>query len=147
MKAGNLYTKIVIVLIFLPMLAGCGTLWGAITGNTTPSVQSGIPRTFNMAYDMVWDAVLDTVDDNGYVITQMSKTDGYITTGMKESGNWRSKITVRLLRTSEGVRVTINDYSEKLSITGDLRFWRGMGQDGWYQQVLLDEVGSRLKTP
>lgn len=143
MRIAVWYVKIGIVIVLLPLLSGCTFLFG----EPRPYVEPGVPRVFRADYNTVWNAVLDTIDDNGYVIIQMSKEDGYITTAMKESGYSKRKLSIRFLRTGDGVSVTINDYSEMLSTTSKTPYWRETGPHGWYQQVLLDEVSSRLKTP
>lgn len=131
--------KYLFFLFFLPTFMGCGFLF--MTG---PNYPSGMPRYFQADYNRVWNAVLDALDEEGYVIAQMSKADGYVTTDRMESGYNRTKLSVRLVRENDTVKVTINEFTQALDLSSQKPYWKDRPASGGYQQMILDDVGKRL---
>jgi hypothetical protein len=99
---------------------------------------------FRADYGRVWNATLDTLDELGYVILQMNKYDGYITTGMKEETRSRDKVGIRLSRDGGSVRVMVNVYSEELVKTSDSPYWRKTSSEGRREKKIRDKMASKL---
>jgi hypothetical protein len=71
------------------------------------------PDVFYDDYSKVWAAAIDTLDEAGYVIVQMRRSDGYISTDRRERGGWRVKLSLRFYNTEgDGVQVQITDVCE-----------------------------------
>ncbi|MBI5491996.1 MAG: hypothetical protein HY893_03590 [Deltaproteobacteria bacterium] len=119
-------------------------------------VPAGVPRFFNEDYDRVWDAVVDTLDERGFVINQMRKEEGYVDTKNKQlSAYERERVTIRLLKEEHGVSITVSDHPE----TAELRFkfkknnqsdssiayWKQGVPSGEYQQWILDHIEAKLR--
>lgn len=124
--------------------------------DTAPIVWLNSPDVLGTAlfrddYDRVWDAALDTLDEHGFVIKHMRKKDGYITTEMrKQDVYFRIKISVRLARVDDAVRVTVNDYSESAQVYDEvnhrpLRFWQGNAPSGEYRREIIIGIEEKLK--
>lgn len=107
------------------------------------------PRHYkNVDFDSVWDAAIDTLNEQGYVIAIMRKEEGYIATQMKNSlWYWRNKLGIRLYRENDAVKVRVVIYAEKLSGYDDKKnpYWIETGTIGIPGQRILDEIGERLR--
>jgi hypothetical protein len=99
---------------------------------------------FRTDYDKVWNAALDTLDESGYVIMQMDKLDGYISTGKKEGTSSRSKVSMRLTRERGGVMVRVNVYSEELRGSGEESYWREIASGGGRASMIRDKMALKL---
>ncbi len=113
-------------------------------------IPPGMPRLFNADYDRVWDAVVDTLDERGFVIKHMRKEEGYIATELKRDNGYRIKVSVRLVSANDAVNVTVSDYSESSKVYDErnnrlLHFWQENGPSGEYQQRMLDEIEAKLR--
>jgi len=109
-----------------------------------PPPGAGDPRVFTAPYDRVWNAAIDALDKRGYVIRQMSKEDGYITTDKNEYRYSRTKVSIRLIRVNGTVRVEIRDYREELNYDANPPYW-GRGIPSWrLRKGILDDIESKL---
>lgn len=131
-------------LVFVLAFAGC-----AATPPSRPAdLRSAL--TFEADYDRVWAAALDVLDQRGFVIAQMAKEDGYITTDIKQMGGWlRGKLSLRLVREDGLVRVTVNSYTEELESRDGLKddiiyYWDESGRYRYLEDKVLKEIDSRL---
>jgi hypothetical protein len=100
--------------------------------------------SFRSEYYRVWIAALTTLDEFGYVITQMSKADGYITTGMKEDTRTREKLSMRLTRGDGFVNVKVNVFNEELVRTIDPPYWRERQSSGALEKMIRDRMALKL---
>ena len=99
---------------------------------------------FRADYGKVWNAALDTLDESGFVIMQMDKLDGYISTERKEGVAYRNKISLRLTRERGGVMVRVNVYSEELRGSGEGEYWREIASGGARASMIRDDMASKL---
>jgi hypothetical protein len=99
---------------------------------------------FPADYNKVWNAALDTLDESGFVIMQMDKLDGYISTERKEGIAYRNKISLRLTRERGGVMVRVNVYSEELRGSGEGEYWREIASGGARASMIRDDMASKL---
>jgi hypothetical protein len=86
------------------------------TGCLTPQYSKPIkpPKTFYADYGRVWAAAVDTLDEMGFVIAQMRKSDGYISTDKRERDGERIKVSLRFFKDGEGIYVKITESQELL---------------------------------
>lgn len=91
-------------------------------------------------YDTMWRVVVDSIDELGYVSSQMKKEDGYIETYIKNDGDTRSKLSARISRHDEYIGVVVNARSENLFKTKEDKRWYDNGQWGEYALKLLDKI-------
>ncbi|MBI2412479.1 MAG: outer membrane protein assembly factor BamC [Deltaproteobacteria bacterium] len=92
------------------------------------------------SYDRMWRVVRNSIDELGYVMSQMDKEDGYMTTNIKNDGDTRSKLSVWLSKHGEYIEVTVGARSEHLFKTQQYKRWE---PDGWafqYKERLLDKI-------
>jgi hypothetical protein len=131
------------VILMLIGGAGCNLVLGI------PDYIPNEPQYYRADFDRVWNAAIYTLDDLGYVIIQMRKEDGYISTDIKDHGRWRNKIRIRLSSENNLVKVTINGYYEDLKETTRsdgtiLNYWVERKGTGSLEQMIKDEIASRL---
>lgn len=91
-------------------------------------------------YDTMWRVVVDSIDELGYVSSQMKKEDGYIETYMKNDGDTRSKLSARVSKQGEYTLVIVKAKSENLLKTKEYNRWYDNGQKGEYVLKLLDKI-------
>lgn len=101
--------------------------------------------SFQADYDRVWNAALDALDESGYVIMQMDKYGGYISTGMKVETRSRDKVNLRLKREQGSVIVKIKLYGQKLIETSDTPYWEETRSGGVFEMKMIrDKMASKL---
>lgn len=122
--------KVVSVLMLLLLLTGCSSLFGT---RSSREVIPNEPRTYVAEYGRVWNSALDTLDELGYVIAQMDKTDGYITTELSDSGSDRSKVSLRIVGKGNEVTVNVNLYSTSI--------YSGSGR---FEKLIKDTIAEKL---
>jgi hypothetical protein len=71
----------------------------------------------------------------------MKRSDGYITTYLKDNETWRIKISTWLAREGNGTKVKVREYSEHLTSSN---YWQKEAPSGPYQQMILDEISEKL---
>lgn len=91
-------------------------------------------------YDTMWQVVVDSIDELGYVSAQMNKEDGYIETYIKNDGDTRSKLSARISRHDEYIGIIVNASSENLLKTKEYNRWYDNGRWGEYALKLLDKI-------
>lgn len=101
-------------------------------------------------YNSVWSAALDTLDEYGYVVRQMSKEDGYISTDKKDVGDSRDKIAIRFFRKDDRVTVKVTPYFERRErfVHVDKSFdyyWRETSSTGVLEQKIINGILSKVK--
>ncbi|MBI5491994.1 MAG: outer membrane protein assembly factor BamC [Deltaproteobacteria bacterium] len=125
------------------------SVWAYIISLDSPEILG--TALFHADYDRVWDAVVDTLDERGFVIKHMRKEEGYITTEVKkDDSNFRIKVSARLVRTNDGVRVSVSEYSQSSQVYGKsngrfLTYWQEEAPSGEYRKGILDDIESRLR--
>ncbi|MBI4950020.1 MAG: hypothetical protein HY955_07750 [Deltaproteobacteria bacterium] len=92
------------------------------------------------SYDRMWRVVRDSIDELGYVLAQMNKEDGYMSTNIKNDGDTRSKLTVWLTKEDEYIEVIVKARSESLFKTPQYKRWEPDAQAFQYKQRLLDKI-------
>lgn len=92
------------------------------------------------SYKTMWWVVVDSIDELGYVLAQMKKEDGYMSTHIKNDGDARSKLSVWFSRHGEYVEVIVDARSESLMKTQKYNRWEYDGQALHYEQRLLDKI-------
>ena len=103
------------------------------------------PRYYkNVDFDSVWNAVIDTLDENGYVIAIMRKEEGYIATQMQSSSHSRNKVSIRLYKENNAVKVKVSIYGEEKRGDEKNPYWVETGTGGYSEQGILDEIEKRL---
>ncbi|MDO8426967.1 MAG: hypothetical protein Q7T24_05580 [Deltaproteobacteria bacterium] len=145
MKRLTIGLKTLFILLLFLIPAGC---YYHHQKSYTPT---GVPRLFNESYDRVWDAVVNTLNERGFVINQMRKEEGYIDTKNRKEGAYsRERISIRLLKRDGGVKVTVSDYPEfaGFSFTNNkpvVSYWKEGEPSGVYQQWILDDIEKKLR--
>lgn len=98
-------------------------------------------------YNTMWQVVINSIDDLGYVIAQMRKEEGYIATQLKDMRTYRSKLSVWISKKGDYIEVTVKAKSEQLeenkSDKRDIPYWRETS-GSLYQKNFLDEVRKRF---
>jgi len=123
------------------VLAGCYSVDSSV-GSTVDS--DGRPRIFHADYNRVWNAAIDTLVKHRFIIRQMSKEDGFITTDKRESIYSRTWVSIRLTRMDGAVKVAVSDYHEELDRTANPPYWHN-GLSSWrLRKGILDSIESRL---
>ena len=99
---------------------------GCATGQVTwgPEERAMITnRAFPFAYEMVFDAVLRTFEDNGYPIINIDKKNGLVNTDYKSAGavlfgTGKVKMSARIIKEEDNItRVNLNIHFEGYSDT------------------------------
>lgn len=153
-----------LILCFL-VFAGCESL--SVTRSILfPSYEDknipNNPQIFHGSFDTVWNAALDSLDELGFVIAQMKKEDGYITTQEKEvpekiyaRGNEefstvikeRVKVSIRLSQSDDSVKVTVNSYVERLlkdNMTPKMKYWAERTSNGLLESRIKNKIAAKL---
>jgi hypothetical protein len=138
--------------LLLALLAGCGFLSNSFDRSSyAPSPIPNEPRTYIAEYGKVWNSALDTLDYLGYVIAQMDKADGYITTGKQDIGSNRTKVSLRIVGAGPEVTVVkVNIYLEVKSTythpdTGATSYsWRNVETDGHNEMIIKDIIAEKI---
>jgi hypothetical protein len=103
-----IHIKELFLIAALLLFTGCFINW--------PDPPPPPPRVFYADYDRVWGAAIDTLDELGFVIVQMRKSDGYISTDKRERDNKRVKLSLRFFKDGEGIYVKITESREALIV-------------------------------
>lgn len=154
--------KRLISICLILLLAACAT---------TPQVTPVIPKSYsNVDYNKIWAAAIDTLDESGFTIAQMSKEDGYISTNMLDTTGRegisnasygqqhgftavlkeRSKISVRIAKESNiTVKVTATLEHYMSSGIGALRpdelsNWKTVESNGLLEKKIQDKIAAKL---
>jgi hypothetical protein len=133
------------VLMFFLLLTGCTYLVG--TSRQPIPIE---PRIYVAEYGKVWNSALDVLDEEGYVIAQMDKSNGYIATERKEGERYRDKVSLRILDKGEEVTVIVNYYFEEkttythLSTGATSYSWWETGSDGYFEKGIQNEIAEKL---
>jgi hypothetical protein len=150
------HLKVLPFSVLLLLLNGCSPnnfvfdILGMSEDITPQSSIPNEPRIYRAEYDRVWSSALDTLDERGYVIAQMDKADGYITTERKK-GNWyRSKISFRIVVVGTDVTVKVITYSERkkkdinYSTHETSYYWVEDESDGHFEKDIKDKIAEKL---
>lgn len=121
--------KIIGLLVLLVLVSGCAM--GQLAWR--PEERAMITnREFPFAYEMVFDAVLRTFEDNGYPIINIDKINGIVNTDYKSAGGavWgtgKVKVNARIIKVEDNItRVNLNMHCEGyadilgIAVTDDL---------------------------
>ncbi|MBI5491995.1 MAG: hypothetical protein HY893_03585 [Deltaproteobacteria bacterium] len=147
MKRLSISLKMVFMLLL--MLATTGCYYRLL--HKSYDMPPGVPRLFNENYDKVWDAVVNTLNERGFVINQMRKEEGYIDTKNRKEGAYnRERISVRLVKMDSEVKVTVQDYEEYAGFSfinnkAVVSHWKEGEPSGLYQQRILDDIEKKLR--
>lgn len=149
------------LLSLLILLSGCGPF----TNIFYPSAEINIPNTpreYKAGYDAVWRAAIDSLDELGFVIEQMKKEDGYISTDKQVSKDAafgrnpsafarvreeRVKVSLRISWDDGSVRLTVTPYIEQRiqdSMTPKLRYWIKAESNGALEEAIKRKIASKL---
>jgi hypothetical protein len=93
------WTSSLLVCVLFFSLAGCFS--GPRTSTTF------LPDYYKTDYDRVWNSAIDTLDELGFVILNMRKAEGYLSTDWRERKGVRYKVAMRFSISGELVRVKI----------------------------------------
>lgn len=103
------------------------------------------PRYYkNVDFDSVWNAAIDTIDSMGYVIAIMKKEEGYIATQMQVSSHSRNRVSIRLYREKNAVKVDVSTYGEEKRGDKENPYWVETGTSGYSEQWILNKIEKRL---
>jgi hypothetical protein len=110
------------------------------------------PKVFYADYGRVWDAAVDTLDEMGFVIVQMRKSNGYISTDKRERDNRRVKVSLRFLKDGEGIYVKITESTTELLVGDDKnkyskRRWISVGTSGLARKEIRRRMYWKLPRP
>jgi hypothetical protein len=101
---------------------------------------------FDEGYDRVWRATVHSLNELGYVILHMRKSEGYISTDYLEKYNERAKITVNFYKSGSLIVVSVKAFYQSASIGKEhniLRWSRGYRHSG-YERIVGREIASIL---
>lgn len=104
----------------------------------------------NAGFDSVWNATLNSLEALDYVIEEMSKEEGYITTKMRTQKNKdKDKVSIRVSRVNDSAAVAdissfILRFHEVNKETG-FGYWQKKDADGYLEQQIKETIASRLQ--
>ena len=104
----------------------------------------------NAGFDSVWSATLNSLEELGYVIEEISKEDGRITTKMRTQKNKdKDKVSIRVFRVNDSAAVEVTSsfrlhFHEVNKETG-FGYWYKKDADGYLEQQIKETIASRLK--
>jgi hypothetical protein len=133
----GIVTNILILLTFTT-LAGCIYL-------SEPEFISDTPEYYRTDYNTVWRAAVDTLGELGFVIVQMNKSEGYISTDRMEKNERRVKVSLRFSVSSKFVKVRIISSSEMLHISETTNDAKWLDHPT-YGHVIQDKIKRKMKS-
>lgn len=112
--------KIIGLLVLVVLVSGCATGQLAWRPEERAMITS---REFPFAYEIVFDAVLRTFEDNGYPVINIDKINGIVNTDYKSAGGavfgtGKTKLNARITKVEDNItRVNLNLHCEGYSAT------------------------------
>lgn len=102
----------------------------------------------HVGYDTVWNAAVDTLDENGFVIVQSDRTRGYISTDKRERNERRIKVSIKIFAEESAILVKIKATGETLSKPDKpdkgWPYWVKAADDEILALEILDKIASKL---
>lgn len=155
-----LRSRVVDILLVL-LLAGCVT---------TPQVITITPVIYQINFDRLWRATVDTLDELGFSISHADKNDGYITTEKRNTSRLeglanatygqqrmstaltggvdeeRTKVSVRITKVESGFEVKIKTFIEHHEVNSGIDpRWVEVETNGKLEAKLQQKIAEKIK--
>ena len=142
-----------LLLVMLFLFVGC-VPQSTIIPNT--------PQNYQAEYNKVWNAAVDSIDELGFTAAQLNKEEGYITTSKEETTQVygqmtgpellllmipkeRVKITIRLTKEGESIRVNVVSFIERFNSQSILpNKWSQVESNGTLEKEIQEKIKAKL---